>query len=72
MSSFASLEQHAFFLVVLGIVMILFWLSVWGLTEELIEEQVRLRGWTRRQLYMVILAGVFLFFGLYPRILQRV
>jgi hypothetical protein len=72
MPTYAQLECHALFLLLLGFVMILFWVAVWGLTEDVIDEYVKTKGWTRRELYSLLLLGVLAFFTMYPRLLQRV
>ena len=72
MASFVALEKHAFFLLFLGFVLILFWIAVWGLVEEWLEEFRMRNGWTKKEVYSALLLSVIAIFAMYPRLLQRV
>lgn len=72
MTSFVALEQNALFLLFLGFVLILYWIAVWGLIEEYLEEFRMRNGWTKKGTYSALLLGVLTIFVGYPRLLQRV
>ena len=65
------LEEHAFFIVFVALVLIIFWYAVWELLQELtdhIHQHHRVEKW---KIYTGSLLLVFLLIVLFPQILEK-
>jgi hypothetical protein len=70
--SLSNIEEHAFFILFLGFVLILFWHAVWELLTELTDLIHRRHGIPKWKMYVGSLIFVILVIGLYPQILEKI
>jgi uncharacterized membrane protein YidH (DUF202 family) len=65
------LEEHAFFIVFIAMILIVFWYCIWELLQELtdhINDRHNIEKW---KIYMAWLLVVFLLIGIFPQILEK-
>lgn len=72
LSTDINLEEHAFFIVFISLILILFWHAVWGLLDEFTEVLNKKYGIKKITISVVFLLIVLLFIGIYPKILQNI
>jgi succinate dehydrogenase hydrophobic anchor subunit len=70
--SLGQIEEHAFFILFLGILIIIFWHAVWELLEVIVGEINKRHGIPKWKLYVASIVMVILFIGVYPRLLERI
>ena len=66
------LEEHAFFIIFISFVLMLFWHAVWELLSELasnIEVRYGVKKW---KIHMISVLLVILLIGFFPQILERI
>lgn len=66
-----KLEEHAFFVLFIGILLIMFWHAVWELLNEITDYLHTKRGLKKWKVYMISLLFVLLMIGIFPQILQK-
>ena len=66
-----KLEEHAFFVLFIGILLIMFWHAIWELLNEVTEYLHTKRGLKKWQIYMLSLLIVLLMIGIFPQILEK-
>ena len=66
------LEEHAFFIVFMSIILIIFWYSIWQLLDEFTEYLNKKYGIRKISIHGTLLLMVMLLIGLFPQILQKI
>lgn len=66
-----QLEQHAFFVLFIAFVLMVFWHAVWELLGELTEYLNKKYGIKKRDVYLISLLLVILLIGIFPQILEK-
>jgi hypothetical protein len=67
----AKVEEHAFFILFIGILLIIFWHAVWELLNELTEYLHTKWGVKKWKIYTLSLLMVILMIGIFPQILEK-
>ena len=70
--SLGDMENHAFFVLFIAVILIIFWHAVWELLTELTETIHRRHGVPKWKVYMGSVVMVILFIGVYPQILEKI
>ena len=69
--SLGQLEEHAYFVLFGGLILVLFWHGVWGLTDNL-EHYLKDRYGMRKEYFNVAtIMLVVLIIGVFPKILEK-
>ena len=66
------LEEHAFFIVFISIILVIFWYAVWGFLDEFTEQLNKKYGIRKTTIYFTFLLMVMLLIGIFPQILQKI
>lgn len=66
------LEEHAFFILFIAIILMIFWHAVWELLGELTNYLHEKYGFKKVYIYGVSLLGVILLIGIFPQILEKI
>ena len=66
------LEEHAFFILFIAIILMIFWHAVWELLGELTNYLHEKYGFKKVYIYAVSLLGVILLIGIFPQILEKI
>ncbi len=69
--SLGQLEEHAFFILFLATVLVVFWVAVWGLVEGGVTYMEERYGIKKIKLYIGLLGSVILVIGLFPQLLEK-
>jgi hypothetical protein len=69
--SLGDLEKHAFYILFIAFVLILFWFSLWGLLDEIVDEIKRRSGCKKHGVYLGMLLVVLGIIAFFPRALER-
>jgi hypothetical protein len=72
LSTNIRLEEHAFFILFIAFVLMVFWHSVWQLLDEFTEFLNKKYGIRKISVNLVFLLIVFLLIGMFPQILQKI
>ena len=67
-----KLEEHAFFILFVAIILMVFWHAVWELLGELTDYIHKRYGVKKRDIYIISLLIVMLLVGIFPQILQKI
>jgi len=70
--SLGQIENHAFFVLFIAVILIIFWHAVWELLTEIAETIHRRHGVPKWKIYMGSIVMVILFIGVYPQILEKI
>jgi len=70
--SLGDMEEHAFFVLFVAFVLIVFWHAVWELLTEFADVIHRRRGIPKWKIYVGSLVFVILIIGVYPQILEKI
>jgi succinate dehydrogenase hydrophobic anchor subunit len=70
--SLGDMENHAFFVLFVGFVLIVFWHAIWELLTELTDTIYKRHGVAKWKVYVGSLIFVILFIGVYPEILDKI
>ena len=71
MPSFRQLEDHSGTLILKGMMLVIFWVAVWGLLQEQIDMIKERYGFSYTQIYLVLLTIVVGIFLLFPSLLMK-
>ena len=66
-----KLEEHAFFILFIALVLMVFWHAVWELLGELTDYLHEKYGMKKVHIYVLSLLGVLLLIGIFPQILEK-
>ena len=72
LSTTIKLEEHAFFILFVAIILMVFWHAVWELLGELTDYIHRQYGVKKRDVYIISLMIVTLLIGIFPQILEKI
>ena len=67
-----KLEEHAFFILFIALILMVFWHAVWELLGELTEYVNKTYGIKKRDVYLISLLLVVLLIGIFPQILEKI
>ena len=70
--SLGRLEEHAFFIIFVAVLLIIFWHAVWELLTELTNHIHAQHGIPKWKIYSVSLLGFILIVGIFPQILKKI
>lgn len=71
MKSLGQLEQHAFYILFIAAILVLFWYSIWNIMDELKETAKDRWGVTAHQFSCLVLASVVGLIALFPETLEK-
>lgn len=69
--SLGQLEEHAFFVLFMAFILVLFWHGVWGLTDNLEHYLIDRYGMRKEYFNAATIMLVVLIIGLFPKILEK-
>lgn len=72
LSTTIRLEEHAFFVLFIALILMVFWHSVWQLLDEFTEFMNKKYGIRKLSINIVLLLIVLLLIGIFPQILQKI
>jgi hypothetical protein len=72
LSTTLRLEEHAFFILFIALVLIVWWYAVWGLLDEFTIYLHKKYGIQKRNIYAVFLLVIVLLIGIFPQILKKI
>jgi len=72
LSTNIRLEKHAFFIIFIALILMVFWHAVWELLTELTDALHEQYGIKKRTVYIVSLLIVILLIGVFPQILEKI
>jgi hypothetical protein len=67
-----KMEEHAFFILFIAFIVVLFWHAVWELSNEFVEHLHEKYGVKKTHIYVVYLLIVILMIGLFPQVLEKI
>jgi hypothetical protein len=70
--SLGRIEEHAFFIIFVAFILIVFWYAVWELLTEFIDTIHKQYGIKKWKIHMLALIGVFFIIGGCPQILKKI
>lgn len=70
--SLGDMENHAFFILFVAFVLIVFWHAIWELLTEVTEYIHRRYAIAKWKVYIISLIGVMLVIGICPQILEKI
>jgi len=66
-----KIEEHAFFILFIGVLLIMFWHAIWELLNEMTDYLHTKQGLKKWKVYVLSLLFVLLMIGIFPQILQK-
>jgi hypothetical protein len=69
--SLGQLEEHAFYILSIAVVLMILWHGVWGVADEFFNYLHMRYGIKKIYLHFATIAGVILIIGIYPEILDK-
>lgn len=69
--SLGQLEKHAYFIVFMGTILVLFWHGVWGITDMLADHVETRHNIRKLHFHIVTVLIVIIVIGLFPKILNK-
>jgi len=70
--SLGRLEEHAFFILFTGLMIVIFWYGAWALLEEFAEHLYRRYGISKWKISVIMLLFVIAMIGFFPQILEKI
>ena len=67
-----KMEEHAFFILFIAFIIVVFWYAVWELLDEFVEYLNRKYGVKNTHTNIVILLLVILIIGFFPQVLNKI
>lgn len=65
-------EEHAFFILFIGFIIVLFWFGCWEIVNASVEHLHEKYGIAKWKICVIMLLFVILMIGFFPRILQKI
>ena len=65
------LEEHAFFILFIAVLLMILWHAVWELLSELTEYLNARYGMKKRNIYIISILLILLLIGIFPQILEK-
>jgi len=72
LSANIRLEEHAFFIIFIALILMVFWHAVWELLSELTIYLNQRYGIKKTHIYMISVLIVLLLIGIFPQILEKI
>jgi succinate dehydrogenase hydrophobic anchor subunit len=72
MKSLGDIENHAFFILFVAFILIVFWHAIWELLTEFTEYIHRRYAIPKWKLYLLSLLGVMIVIAICPQILEKI
>lgn len=72
LSANIRLEEHAFFIIFIALILMVFWHAVWELLSELTIHLSQRYGIKKTHIYMISVLIVLLLIGIFPQILEKI
>lgn len=69
--SLGQLEEHAYFIVFMGAILVFFWHGVWGITDMLADHLETRHNIRKLHFHIATVFLVIMTIGLFPKILQK-
>ena len=66
------MENHSFFILFIGVVLIIFWHAVWELLEEFTVYVAYVYNVPKRYVYIIEMTLVVLLIEMFPQILEKI
>ena len=66
------MEEHAFFILFIAFIIVVFWYAVWELLDDFVEYLNRKYGVKNTHTNIVILLLVILIIGFFPQVLNKI
>ena len=70
--SLGRMEEHAFFILFVAFILIVFWHAIWELLTEFTDTIHKRHGIQKWKIYILSLIGVLLIIGVFPQILKKI
>jgi succinate dehydrogenase hydrophobic anchor subunit len=67
-----KMEEHAFFILFIAFIVVLFWHAVWELSNLFVDYLHEKHGVKKKYVYVVYLMIVILIIGLFPQVLEKI
>ena len=67
-----KMEEHAFFILFIAFIVVLFWHAVWELSNEFVEHLHEKYGIKKVHVYVLYLLIVILVIGMFPQVLEKI
>ena len=68
---FVNMERRAFYVLLISVITVLWWVSVWGTFEGFIDDITEKYGICKRTQYLFVIGVIILFIALHPEILDK-
>ena len=69
--SLGQLEKHAFFIIFMSTILVLFWHGLWGIADMLGEHLEKRHNIRKLHFHIITIFLVILIIGLFPKILDK-
>lgn len=69
--SLSELKEHALYLIFMGVILVLFWYSIWGIADEFQEYFHKKYNLSKLYFYTIIILVIVLTIGLHPQFLEK-
>jgi hypothetical protein len=69
--SLGQLEEHAYFIIFMGAILVLFWHGVWGITDMLADHLETRHNIRKLHFHIVTVFLVIAVIGFFPKILDK-
>jgi hypothetical protein len=70
--SLGRLEEHAFFTLFTGFMLVIFWFGLWALLDELVEHIHKVYGLAKWKIHIIMILLVIVMIGFFPQILEKI
>jgi hypothetical protein len=70
--SLGRLEEHAFFILFTGFILVIFWFGSWALLEELVEHIHKVHKMEKWKIHILMILLVIVMIGFFPQILEKI
>jgi len=69
--SLSEVKEHALYLICMGVILVLFWYSVWGIADEFQEYFYKNYNVSKLYFHTIIILLILLTIGLHPQFLEK-
>ena len=69
--SLSEVKEHALYVIFMGVILVLFWYSVWGIADELQEYFYKKYDVSKLYFYTIIILVIVIIIGLHPQFLEK-
>ncbi len=68
---FDAMESETLYILGLTLVAIVWWVAIWGITDELVERAERVYGISKLKIYSIIALAIMAFLVFHPKLLHH-